>query len=224
MSPQSLSLFHLTRPPTTKSPAERPPLLLLLHGVGSNESDLMGLAPYLDPRFFVISARAPLTLGPGAFGWYHVQFSPQGPSYDPAEAEQGRQAVENFIGEAVSAYGLAPDAVFLMGFSQGAIMSLGVALTKPERVAGVVAMSGRLLPEFAAQAAAPERLAQKPFLVIHGTRDTVLPIAFGREIRDRLGDLPVRLTYREYEMAHEVTEDSIDTVAYWLIDRLEGQK
>ena len=54
--------------------AEPAPLLILLHGVGSNEQDLIGLAPALDPRFFVVSARAPITLGYGAYGWYHVQF------------------------------------------------------------------------------------------------------------------------------------------------------
>lgn len=223
MSPQTLSLAHRILPPThtTNGP---PPLLLLLHGVGSNENDLMALASHLAPRFFVISARAPLPLGPGAYGWYRVQFTPEGLVYDSAEAERGWHAVERFIGEAVTAYGLDPTAVFLMGFSQGAIMSLGVALTEPERIAGVVAMSGRLLPEALSQLAEPARLTHTPFLVVHGTRDTVLPIAYGREIRDQLAALPVALAYREYPMAHEVTPESLSDISHWLTERLDEQK
>src|SRR5437763_10158037 len=114
---RSLSLTHLTREPT--APAEgAPPLLLLLHGVGSNEADLFGLAPELDGRFFVVSARAPITLGPGAYGWFHVAFTPQGPAIIPAEAEQSRQALLRFIDEVVEAYGVDPRRVYLMGFSQ----------------------------------------------------------------------------------------------------------
>ena len=233
MQTHPLSLTHLIREPTitpihlVREPAQatssRPPLLLLLHGVGSHESDLMSLAPYLDGRFLVISARAPLTLGPGAFGWYRVQFTPDGPTNDPAESARGWQAAADFIGEAVAAYDLDPSRVYLMGFSQGAIMSLSVALTQPEVVAGAVIMSGRLLPEAAAQAAPPERLAGKPFLVVHGTYDTVLPIAMGREIRDTLARLPVALTYREYPMGHQISQESLSDITAWLRERLDSR-
>lgn len=212
----ALSLVHRVREPGISSP-EAPPLLLLLHGVGSSEHDLFGLAPHLDERFFVVSARAPITLGPGAFGWYRVQFTPDGPVNDPAEAQAGWQAVQQFAGEAVAEYGADARRVYLMGFSQGAIMSLAAALTKPEQFAGVVAMSGRLLPEAAAQKAPPSRLEGFPFFVAHGVRDTVLPIAFGREIRDALSVLPVALTYREYPMAHEVSPQSLADINEWLM-------
>lgn len=219
MQTQSLSLTHLIRPPVQPS-AGAPPAIVLLHGVRSNEHDLMDLAPYLDERFFVLSVRAPLTLGPGAFGWYQVQFTPQGLLHDPAEAERGRQAVLRFLEEAIAAYGLDPKRATLMGFSQGAITSLGVALTHPERLSGVVAMSGRLLPEIVPQIAPPERLEGLPFFVAHGVADTVLPIHFGREIHDRLSELSVALTYREYPMAHEVSSESLDDIAAWLSQRL----
>lgn len=219
MRTQPLSLTHLIRPPAQAS-TEVPPALILLHGVRSNEQDLMALASYLDERFFVISARAPLALGPGAFGWYEVQFTPQGLVYDPAQAERGRQAVRRFVGEAVTAYGLDRERVFLMGFSQGAIMSLGVALTAPESVAGVVAMSGRLLPEIVPQIVPPARLSGLPVFVAHGVADGVLPIHFGREIRERLTELPVALTYREYPMAHEVSPESLADITAWLSQRL----
>lgn len=74
MVDKQLSLVHLVREPSAKTESP-PPMLLLLHGVGSYEGDLMDLAPYLDGRFFVVSARAPIAIGPGSFAWYHVVFS-----------------------------------------------------------------------------------------------------------------------------------------------------
>ena len=219
MARQSLSLTHLTRGPTT--PAEgAPPLLLLLHGVGSNEADLFGLAPELDGRFFVVSARGPITLGPGAYGWFHVAFTPQGPAIIPQEAEESRRALLRVIDELVAAYEVDPRRVYLMGFSQGAIMSLSVALTRPDKVAGVAAMSGRLLPEVRPLIAAPEELEGLPILLVHGTADQVLPIQYGREARDQLAQLPVALTYREYPMGHYVSPESLRDVTAWLEERL----
>lgn len=217
------SLVHLTRPPRAPGTGA-PPLLLLLHGVGSHEGDLMGLAPYLDGRFFVASARAPLVLGPGMYGWFEVQLDPHRPVIKPEQAEASRLALIRFIGELSETYETDPRRVFLMGFSQGAIMSLSVLLTRPDVLAGVVAMSGRVLPEVLARMAAPEALRDLPVLVVHGLADPILPIHHGREIRDRLAGLPLRLTYKEYPMGHQVSEESLADVTAWLraeLDRTE---
>lgn len=218
--PTPRSLVHLTRPPTAPSPGQ-PPLLLLLHGVGSHEGDLMGLAPSLDGRAYVVSARAPFTLAPGMYAWFQVQLDPMNPMINPEQAETSRQMLIRFIDEAATAYGADPRRVYLLGFSQGAIMSLSVLLTRPEKVAGIVAMSGRILPEVLPQMAAPEAMRGIPALVVHGIHDPVLPVHHGRAIRDRLADLPVDLTYREYAMAHEVSAESLADVVAWLRDRLD---
>jgi phospholipase/carboxylesterase len=125
------------------------------------------------------------------------------------------------IGEAVAAYGANPRQVYMMGFSQGAIMSAGVALTRPDLVAGAVLMSGRILPDIRPIMATPEQLKGLPLLVVHGTQDRVLPIHYGRESRDLLSTLPVDLTYHEYAMGHEVTEESLEDVLGWLRGRLD---
>lgn len=215
----AFSLFHLSRPP--RLPAPTPPLLLLQHGVGSHEADLMGLAPYLDPRFHIISARAPVVLAPGAFAWFHVEFTPSGPVIDPAEAEASRVTLLRFIDELIAGYGVNRERVYLLGFSQGAIMSLSLALTEPKKMAGVVAMSGRILPEVLPRMAPPEAMAGLPILLIHGVTDPLLGIEYGRAARDRLSVLPVALTYREYAMGHQVTDESLADVAVWLRDRLD---
>lgn len=218
MTAANLSLTHLVRAPG--APSEAPPLLLLLHGVGSNEQDLFTLAPQLDERFLVLSARAPNTRGPGSYAWFDVQFTPQGPVINPEQAEASRRLLLRFIGEAVAAYGADPRRVYLMGFSQGAIMSASVALSEPEAVAGAVLMSGRILPEIRPLLATPERLRGLPILVAHGTGDTVLPIHHGRASRALLAGLPVELSYHEYAMGHEVRPESLAAIQTWLGARL----
>lgn len=215
----TLSLVHLVSQP--KVEASTPPLLLLLHGVGSNEHDLFGLVPYLDKRFLIISARAPNTLGPGSYAWFEVDFTSQGPVINPAQAEASRQTLIAFLKEAVKAYGADPKRVYLMGFSQGAIMSASVALTQPELVTGVVLMSGRVLPEIQPLIASNEELTGLPFLVVHGTADMVLPVSYGRASRQLLSSLPVKLTYHEYRMGHEVSQESLADVTAWLSAQLD---
>lgn len=221
MVDKQLSLVHLVREPSAKTESP-PPMLLLLHGVGSYEGDLMDLAPYLDGRFFVVSARAPIAIGPGSFAWYHVVFSGDDRVVqDPGEGKRSRELILKFIDECVAAYGLDSNGVYLVGFSQGAIMSLSTALFRPEKVAGVVLMSGRVVPELVDDAAPEERLSNLPFLVVHGTRDEVLPIENGRQIRAKLEKLPVNLTYHEYDMGHQVTGESLQEVTAWLTERLD---
>lgn len=213
-----LSLVHLVRQP--KVPREQPPLLILLHGFGSNEQDLFSFAPVLDERLLIISARAPNTLEFGSYAWFDVVFAPQGNQINPEQAEASRQKLISFIQEAVQAYGANPQQVILMGFSQGAIMSASIALTRPELAAAVVMMSGRILPEIQPLIAPPEQLQGKPFLVVHGVADPVIPVKDARFSRDLLSKLPVELTYREYPMGHEVTLDSLGEIRRWLTNHL----
>jgi phospholipase/carboxylesterase len=218
----TLPLVHLVRQPIIE--AGTPPLLLLLHGVGSNEHDLFELAPFLDKRFLIISVRAPNTLGAESYAWFEVDFTPRGPAINPEQAEASRNTLSTFLQEATIAYGADPKHVYLMGFSQGAIMSASVALTRPEIVAGAVLMSGRILPEIQPLIASHEELAGFPFLVVHGTADMVLPISYGRASRELLSSLPVDLTYHEYPMGHEVNQASLSDVTAWLTERLDQAK
>jgi phospholipase/carboxylesterase len=218
MSNPSLALTHLVHRPAQGDTA--PPLLLLLHGIGSNEEDLIGLAPYLDQRFLIVSARAPNPYGWGGYAWFEIEWLPDRIEIDREQAAASRELIVAFIGEAIAAYGADPARVYLLGFSQGAMMSAWVALSQPNLVAGTVLMSGRIPEEVRDRIATPEQLAGKPFLVVHGTRDQTLPIANGRASRDLLQGLPVDLTYREYPMAHEVSAESLADVAAWLSARL----
>jgi phospholipase/carboxylesterase len=225
IAPYSLSLTHIVRAPRTPAPeGTKPPLLILLHGVGSNEQDLMELASYLNPRFLIVSVRSPMTLGPGAYGWYPVMFTPQGPVGDTKQAVAGRDKIIGFVREAQEAYGADPKRVFLLGFSQGAIMSLLAGLKRPDLVAGIVPMSGRLLPEALADRADDDALRGLAIFAVHGTRDNVLPVSGGRAARDELSKLPVTVEYREYDMGHQVSAESLADVAAWLTAQLDATR
>jgi phospholipase/carboxylesterase len=221
---RELSLVHVVRMPTpgANAEAERPPLLILLHGVGANEGQMAAIAPAFDQRFVVVSARSPITLGPNAFGWFHVTFTPQGPQIVAEEAEAGWKLLARFVDEAVAAYGADPARVYVGGFSQGAIMSLAALLTAPQKVAGAVAMSGRLLPEVLPHVASPDLLRDKRVLIVHGEADEKLGIHLARWARERLAQFPLDLNYRELPMRHAISEESLGVVTSWLTASLDG--
>jgi phospholipase/carboxylesterase len=220
----ALSLVHVVREPApgANPPGVRPPLLLLLHGVGSHEGSMARLAPEFDPRFLVVSARAPIALGPAAFGFFHVTFTPAGSVIDRDEAAAGWAHVARFVDEVVAAYGADPARVYVAGFSQGGIMALAALLTAPERIAGAVSMSGRLLPEVLPHAASADALRGKPVLIVHGTTDEKLGVHLARSARETLGGFPLEVTYRELDMGHRVTEESLGVVSGWLTAELDG--
>lgn len=210
-------LVHLTREPREPGPG-RPPLVVLLHGVGSNEADLFGLEGAFAPGFRVVSARAPLTFGPRSFGWFPVQFTPSGPVADAPQAEASRVRLAEFVAWCVD-QGADPQRVVLVGFSQGAIMAASLGLTQPRLVAGAALMSGRILAEVLPQAV-PRPAVHPRYLVVHGTDDDRLPLFHGQASRQTLADLGLDPEYREFAMGHTVTDESLGFVADWVNRRV----
>lgn len=214
---KSLVLVHRIREPREAAGAgERRPLLVLLHGVGSNELAMASLASSFDPRFLVISVRAPITLEPFAFAWFHVTFTDRGPVISAEEARAAWQTMARFIDEAVAAYDADPARVFVAGFSQGGILALATMLTAPELVAGAVCMSGRLPPEVLPHVASDLRLQGKPVLIVHGTGDETLGVEYGRSAHATLQAFPLALEYREFDIGHTTTPESVAAVSKWL--------
>ncbi|MEN9934267.1 MAG: hypothetical protein RLZZ387_846 [Chloroflexota bacterium] len=224
MTNPNLPLTHLvSRPRASDGP---PPLLVLLHGYGSNEHDLFALAPYLDERLLVVTPRAPMMLMPGSYGWFEIAFY-QGEdgrtqiAVDPRQARMSLKVAAEFVAEAARAYGADPTRVIVGGFSQGASMAAMAVLTRPELALGAAVLSGIVPSEILDDAAPEEDLAGKAFLVTHGTADAVVDVEHGRATRALLETLPVELTYREYRgMAHEINAESLRDLQGWVKDRL----
>ena len=143
-----MTLHHLVREPKIK--LDKNSLLLLLHGYGSNEEDLFSFAKELPEEYYVISARAPYDMMYGSYAWYAINFDADENKFsDIGQAQQSRDIIANFIDELVATYSIDANNVSLIGFSQGAILGYAVALSYPEKVQRLVAMSGYLNTEIA---------------------------------------------------------------------------
>jgi phospholipase/carboxylesterase len=208
-----LSLLHRSPAPGVSDPW----LLVLMHGVGSNEEDLFGLADDVPAPFHVISLRAPFVLGPGSYAWFEFSVAPDDSRrIDRIQEAASREAIIRTLQAAALQLGVPPDRVVLGGFSQGGIMALSLLRTRPELLQAAMVMHSRLLPEVDALAAPPEALAGKSLWVSHGLQDMVIPLASAQAIRAKAATLPVALTYTVFPGAHEIRPAELQAVMAWL--------
>lgn len=220
---KQLSLQHLTHFPaspadhqsfdrTQDKPASGYPTILALHGRGSNERDLLGLVPYLPQKFLWISPRGTFTLGPDSYEWFQIT---QIGKPDATRLANALGTVHTFITEIVENYPVDENRLYLLGFSQGSIVSMSYTLTKPQRVAGVIAQSGYIPHESGLQIN-EAGIKNKPFILTHGIQDPMLPVDWARRSRDTLQRLEVNLEYHEFNMGHQISEESLTTINRWL--------
>ena len=210
-----LPLPFLNRPAASQTPS--PLLLVLMHGVGSNEGDLFGLAPHVPPQFHVISLRAPHTMGPNAHAWFEFSVLPDGSrSIHETQEAASRSLVALTVEAAAAQLGVPPERVVLGGFSQGGIMALSMLLTRPELLHAAMVWHSRLLPQALPFSAPAEALSGKPLWVSHGVQDNVIPLASAHAIRDHAQGISLDLTYREYPGAHEIRPAELADAMAWL--------
>lgn len=208
-----LSFLHR---PASQAVAE-PWLLVLMHGVGSNEQDLFGLAPYVPESFHVLSLRAPYRMGPNANAWFEFSVNADGSrTINQPQESASRALLIQTLESATRQLGVPASRVIVGGFSQGGIMSLSVLLTRPELVAGAMALHSRMLPEVAEQIAPAAAFEGKHLWVSQGLQDGVIPIAHGEFIRQQVSHLPLALTYREFDGAHELRLPELSAMSGWL--------
>jgi len=214
-----LSLYHLTRFPASHSLEADSvyPTILALHGRGSNERDLISLADYLPQNLLWISPRGTFTLGPDSFEWFQIT---QIGKPDPIRLANALNTLDTFIDEIVENYPVDKNKLYLLGFSQGSIVSMSYTLTKPQRIAGVIAQSGYIPHESGLQID-EAGIKNKPFILTHGIQDSMLPIDWARRSRDTLQKLEADLEYHEFNMGHQVTEESLTVIKTWLEKQLQ---
>lgn len=208
-----LVLHYLVREPLVKT--AKTPVLILLHGVGSNEQDLFSLTNRLPDDFLVISARAPIALGENSFAWYQVDFSTGKPVFNIEQEKTSREILTKFIAQVKEKYAV-KGKIYLGGFSQGAIMSYSIGLTRPDLVNGIAVMSGRLLEEIKPVIAAKDKLQALKIFISHGTNDPVLNIQYARTSVAYLKTLNIHPTYKEYQEAHTISNDMLTDLVKWL--------
>lgn len=209
------SLHYLAVHPDGYDPEVEYPLVVLLHGFGASMHDLAGLCPSIHGQGYVYACpNAPLSveigLGQVGYGWT--------PPWDQGTPEDTRRAeglLETFFDEVMERYHVSPGRVLLMGFSQGGGMTYRCGLVRPDVFAGLGAFSA-VMPD-------PEELKERlptqrtqPIFIAHGVHDGLLPVAQARQARDFLEAEGYQPRYKEYPMAHEITQEVLGDLVPWI--------
>jgi phospholipase/carboxylesterase len=210
--PAAMPLTFAERP----ARAEPQGLLVLHHGRGSDEQDLIGLAPVLDPeeRLHVVAPRAPLELrGSPGYHWYLV---PRVGYPDPDSFRGAYEELAAFHDGLWERTGIGPERTVLGGFSMGTVMSyaLGLGADRPAP-AGILGLSGFIPTVEGWEPSLGDRNGTK-VLIAHGRSDMVIPVTFARRARDRLASAGFDVDYRESEAGHHVDPGDIPRVVGWL--------
>ncbi|HEX5225288.1 MAG TPA: phospholipase [Solirubrobacteraceae bacterium] len=206
-----MTLLYAERPAV--GPAQG--LLVLHHGRGADERDLLPLADVLDPRgrLHVVAPRAPLAPPGAGYHWYLV---PQVGTPDPETFNAAFAELAELHDQLWQQTGLGPERTVLGGFSMGAVMSyaLGLGPGRP-RPAGILAFSG-FLPTVPGWEPDLETRARLPVLVAHGTNDAVIDVSFGRSAADRLRAAGLDVEYRESAAGHHIDPRELPDAEAWV--------
>ena len=208
-----MDLLHTAHVPPGDGPF---PTVIALHGWGASAHDLLSLAPlYPGILFLCPQGETELEIGPGmkGYGWFPLE---PGQPPDPRAFLKASSQLRTFVDQAAERYPVDRRRLVILGFSQGAVMGYDLALRRPERFRGLIALSS-WLPEILASNL-PQTDGQQgfPVLVVHGTEDLQVEVDRARESCRTLERFGVDLTYREFAMGHEIRPEALRAIADWL--------
>lgn len=219
MTTVPLSLTHLIRPSSITS--GNAPTLIMLHGYGSDENDLFSFATELPKELLIISAKAPYALQPYGNAWYAINFdADQGKWSDNEQAIESRDAIANFIDELVASYPVDKNNITLLGFSQGTILSYAVALSYPEKVKNVIALSGYINTDILKPGYEKNDFSNLSVYASHGSQDQVIPVSWARKSPEKLQELGIEHSYSEFPVGHGVAPQNFQELKNWLIKKI----
>ncbi len=214
-----LSLTHLVRPSSITS--GNAPTLIMLHGYGSDENDLFSFATELPKELLIISAKAPYPLQPYGNAWYAINFDAvQGKWSDNEQAIESREAIANFIDEVIANYPVDKDNITLLGFSQGTILSYSVALSYPEKIKNVIALSGYINTDILKSGYEENDFSNLSVYASHGSQDQVIPVSWARQAPDKLKELEIEHSYSEFPVGHGVAPQNFQELKNWILKKI----
>ncbi|HAD11470.1 MAG TPA: esterase [Saprospirales bacterium] len=214
MATSTAELEYLIRKPTVDT--ANPPVLILLHGLGSNEHDLFSFASRIPENWLVVSARGPISQGGNRHSWYNAKMENGKIAINFQEEEQSRQKVLSLIDYLEKTYKADKNKVVLAGFSQGAAMALCTGLTEPEKVAGFALSSGRFVEEIEPLVSRSPNLKKLRSFIAHGSGDTMLPIRYAAETKAKLEQLGIPFLYSEDTTGHTISAKQFSDFLQWL--------
>ena len=208
--PIEATLKHLVFLPTRD---DKSSALIAMHGRGADENDLASVILTLEiPDLILIVPRAPFAFPYGGYAWYNAG---QEGSPDEETFRTSLGLVQKFVEQVKAGYPVDPKRLILLGFSQGATMAYATEFANPSMSQGVAALSGYIPSTFR-----PTALGGVPVFISHGINDMVIPVRYGREAAKLLTEAGADVTYREYFMGHEITEQTIRDLKQWILKLL----
>lgn len=204
----NMSFVYLER----KASQPNAPLLLLLHGYGSNDADLFSFAAYIPNSFHVVSLQAPLRISGDSYTWFPIHFSESMERWtSPDEVKKATNYISEFLGYYTAKHPIDSEKIYLMGFSQGAMLSYSIGLTM-EKVKGIAALSGYIDPRMVeiTNSSIPS------IYMSHGTADTVVPYAWAEQSIELLKTNGFQPEFYAYPQGHGVSQDNLNSVIQWL--------
>lgn len=200
---------------------ENSKVIYLIHGYGSDKNDLFSFAEYLPETLTVIAMQATFSMPFGQGGaWYSLELGPNGEHVsDFDQAKHSVTEIHNFIDASAKSYGLDRDNAFVLGFSQGAILSYSLVLNNPEKFKYVLPLSGFIMDEIMPESFDKD-YSNLDFYSAHGTMDGVISIERGRTVSTLLQKLEIKHTYHEFPAAHSIAQKEFEEIIAWLEERI----
>jgi phospholipase/carboxylesterase len=210
-----MTLEYLVKKPSKIANAH--PLIVLLHGYGSNEQDLFSFASELPDNAFIVSFRAPYDMMYGSYAWYAINFDADENKFsDLNQARQSRDLIMQNITQLLSQFPINVNDVTLVGFSQGAILSYAIALSYPQKIKQIVALSGYLNVDTMTENFEKNDFSKLRIFASHGWQDQVIPVEWARKTPALLESFGIDCTYKEYAVGHGVAPQNFFDFKAWL--------
>lgn len=207
--------YLVAEPKVVHSAVQSRPLVIFLHGYGSNEEDLFELKQEFSPDYTYLSVQAPMTLAPGSYQWYGLQ--PHEQSSVEATVKKHAQLLEDFIKAATVKFHTEADKVILIGFSQGGMMTYELALNHPKLVRGIAALSGKILPALKTTVTPGKNLSGLSVFIGHGTGDDRVPLREATEANALLEKTSIKPTFQTYaKMGHSINQQELTDIKKWM--------
>ena len=212
-------MHYVTRTPSEPL-TETAPTIVILHGYGANEDDLMPVASYFPPSLKIISLQAPIELEMGGYSWYHLEQSIQGLKSDIPSRLESETIVKNALPDILRKENADLNNIFLMGFSQGAAMCYSLLAnndfaSQGITIRGVIAMSG-YVPRDMIELLSLKHLSNFPVFISHGEFDDVVPPIALDEAEKILTKTGANVTANIYDIGHGIDMDVIRDLQRWL--------
>lgn len=210
------SLNYLIRQPKIKND-KKSPVIFLIHGYGSNKEDLFSFAEELPEEFAVVSVEAPYKMPDFQwFAWYSIELNHNTPSFDVTQAISSRDKIAFFIDEICEKFNFDKEKITLLGFSQGCILSLALAISFPEKIKRVVGLSGYLEEKIIEENFSEKDFSNTKIYLSHGIYDPIIPIQWAENGKNILLKNNIHLLFETYPMGHSISPQNFYSFCNWL--------